>query len=86
MHGRYPSFLKARIRSDKGHLSNNQASFYLSKFIGDNTKAIMLAHLSKENNDPDLCVNEIKENLFEDGIEFNNFLVCKQNERVEYEL
>ena len=38
MHGKYPSWLKARIRNDEGHLSNNQCAFYLSKFIGPNTK------------------------------------------------
>ena len=28
MHGRYPAWLKKRIRSDEGHLSNNQCGFY----------------------------------------------------------
>ena len=46
----YPWKTKQRILSDKGHLSNNDAANYLPNLIGDNTKHIYLAHLSKENN------------------------------------
>ena len=37
MDGPYPYYLQQRVRGDKGHLSNKQASDYLCKFIGDNT-------------------------------------------------
>ena len=41
-HGPYPSWLKKRVLSDEGHLSNQAAGFYLSKLIGDNTKKVLL--------------------------------------------
>ena len=48
--GSYPFNLRQRILSDKGHLSNYDSAKYLSSFIGNNTKCIILAHLSEDNN------------------------------------
>ena len=50
--GKYPYHLKQRIRSDRGHISNEDSCKYLKKLIGKKTKYIALAHLSEENNDP----------------------------------
>lgn len=83
MHGRYPSWLKARIRNDEGHLSNNQCAFYLSKFIGPNTKEVVLAHISKENNTPEIALDTLKSSLSENNIKFNNIKVAKQRERTD---
>ncbi|MEH6304151.1 MBL fold metallo-hydrolase [Olivibacter sp. CPCC 100613] len=52
--GRYPYFLKNRIRGGHGHLSNKQA---LELFLNYRTQALshlFLSHLSKDNNCPDL--------------------------------
>ncbi|HEY6163095.1 MAG TPA: MBL fold metallo-hydrolase [Bacteroidia bacterium] len=52
--GRYPAHLKKRIKSDKGHLSNAQA---LRLFLDHRSEALshlLLSHLSKENNRPEL--------------------------------
>ena len=52
--GRYPTFLKDRIRSGHGHLSNTQA---LDLFVNHKPKFmshLLLAHLSKDNNNPQL--------------------------------
>lgn len=51
--GSYPYHLKQRIRSDRGHISNEDTCKYLKKLIGDKTKHVMLAHLSEENNTPE---------------------------------
>jgi phosphoribosyl 1,2-cyclic phosphodiesterase len=83
MHGKYPAWLKSRIVNDSGHLSNNQCAFYLSKFIGPDTKEVVLAHISKENNDPLLALNTLTEALNENSINFNNIIVAKQRERTE---
>lgn len=83
MHGKYPSWLKARIRNDEGHLSNNQCAFYLSKFIGPNTKEVVLAHISKENNTPEIALDTLKSSLSENNIDFNNIIVAKQRERTD---
>ena len=58
--GPYPYYLKQRIWSDKGHLSNEMSSEYLSKFIGDNTKVVVLAHLSEVNNTEEKALEEFK--------------------------
>jgi len=48
--GPYPYHLKLRIRSDRGHLSNEDCAQFV-KFLAENgTKQFVLAHLSKENN------------------------------------
>jgi len=59
----YPYQTKQRILSDKGHLSNKDSSYYLSKFVGDKTKYIFLAHLSEQNNDKDLALNTLKDKI-----------------------
>ena len=64
MDGPYPRFLKERVISDKGHLSNTTTSKYLKKIIGDNTKTIILAHLSETNNTEEKALEAIlKEEL-----------------------
>jgi len=49
--GPYPEFLKARIRGDRGHLSNNEAAGLLRDH-GVNLRWACLAHLSENNNHP----------------------------------
>lgn len=58
MDGPYPYYLKQRILSDKGHLSNELSSEYLKKFIGKNTDCVVLAHLSETNNLEEIALNE----------------------------
>jgi phosphoribosyl 1,2-cyclic phosphodiesterase len=48
--GRYPYFLKQRVASSVGHLSNKQAFDLLNSHAGENLKCVFLSHLSKENN------------------------------------
>lgn len=83
MHGKYPAWLKSRVLSDKGHLSNQAASFYLSKLIGNNTKYVVLAHLSHENNTESIALETLKSTLKEYDIKFNNIYIAKQNEKTE---
>jgi len=52
--GPYPYLLKKRIQSDKGHLSNAQALALFNESRPPHLSHLFLAHLSKENNDPDL--------------------------------
>lgn len=76
---KYPHQTKIRILSDKGHLSNKDSAYYLSKFIGNNTKYVVLAHLSEENNCPELATSTLVETLNNYEIDFNNILVAKQS-------
>lgn len=78
--GPYPYFLQQRVIGDKGHLSNEQASNYLSKFIGKDTRTIVLAHLSENNNTPEKALETITDKFNENNIKFNNIIIAKQNE------
>lgn len=57
--GRYPYYLKQRIYSSAGHLSNQDCGIYLSELIGQNTKKIVLIHLSEENNTKELAYDTV---------------------------
>lgn len=59
--GPYPHYLKQRILSDRGHLSNGATATYLEKFIGEKTKYIILGHISEANNTKELAFNTTKE-------------------------
>jgi phosphoribosyl 1,2-cyclic phosphodiesterase len=67
--GRYPAFLKQRILSDTGHLSNEAAAEAILSVAAFERKArcVLLAHLSAENNDPKVAERAVAERLAEDG-------------------
>ncbi len=73
----YPYQIKQRILGDKGHLSNNQCHEYLKKIIGNKTKYIVLAHLSEQNNDPQIALNNLND------IENIKIMIARQNESTE---
>ena len=54
--GPYPYFLKKRVASSKGHLSNIQALRLLEAHHGENLKCVFLSHLSAQNNTPELAL------------------------------
>ena len=58
--GKYPWFLKKRIASENGHLSNKQAYDLLENHAGENLKCVFLSHLSRENNTPEIAFETIK--------------------------
>ena len=66
--GRYPYYLKRRILSDTGHLSNVDSAKMCVMLAKNGTKSIWLGHLSNENNTPDLAYNTVKNALLEEGI------------------
>ncbi len=57
--GRYPFFLKQRVASGVGHLSNLQAFNLLHQHAGENLKCVFLSHISKENNSPEMAHNSM---------------------------
>lgn len=81
--GPYPYYLQQRVISDKGHLSNRQASSYLCKFIGNNTNKIIFAHISEHNNSDDKVIETFKDELNKNNITFDNYLLARQNEYTE---
>ncbi|HTF03896.1 MAG TPA: MBL fold metallo-hydrolase [Bacteroidia bacterium] len=53
--GRYPEFLKDRIRGDRGHLSNAQALELFLNHRAGYLGLVLLSHLSRDNNNPKLA-------------------------------
>lgn len=61
--GPYPPFLKRRVASDRGHLSN-ECSARLAAFLEEHgTGKLVLGHLSRENNSPDRAFSAVKSAL-----------------------
>lgn len=58
--GTYPYYLKQRILGEKGHLSNELSGQLLSQVLHDNFKAVVLGHLSKENNYEKLAYETVR--------------------------
>lgn len=81
--GPYSFQLRQRILGDKGHLSNYDCSRYLSNFIGDKTKCIVLAHLSEENNTKELAYDTLKERLNNQQLEVEKIIIAMQDEETE---
>lgn len=67
--GSYPYELKRRILSNHGHLSNENASEFAKRLALSGTKRIVLAHLSPENNIPELALTTALLKLKETGCE-----------------
>ncbi|MCH5273373.1 MAG: MBL fold metallo-hydrolase [Lachnospiraceae bacterium] len=60
MVGTYPYYLKQRILGEKGHLSNDDAAKLLCAVLHPQLKHVILAHLSKENNLPELAYETVR--------------------------
>ena len=64
INGKYPAWLKDRVVGPYGHLSNKDASIYLAKLVGSETKKIILTHLSHENNTEELALASFIDKIF----------------------
>lgn len=82
--GPYPFRLRQRILGDKGHLSNYDSARYISSFIGNKTKCVMLAHLSEENNTYSLAYNTLKDRLDSNNQKVDKIIIAKQDEETEF--
>ena len=60
-YGPYPIYLKRRILSDRGHLSNACCAELSRKLALGGTRRIILGHLSRENNTPVLALSAARE-------------------------
>ncbi len=56
--GPYPYFLKQRVLSNRGHLSNRDCAQIVSRLVLEGTDRVMLGHLSETNNLPGLALRE----------------------------
>jgi len=68
-----PFYLKQRIDSIKGHMSNNDSAYNMTKLIGENTKQIILAHPSRECNLPELAIRTYDEVFTDYGLKITDY-------------
>jgi phosphoribosyl 1,2-cyclic phosphodiesterase len=59
--GPYPWYLKQRIKSRNGHLSNEESCNLLGKVLHKNLTCVVLAHLSEQNNHPEKALNTVRQ-------------------------
>jgi phosphoribosyl 1,2-cyclic phosphodiesterase len=69
LNGPYPWALKQRIRSRHGHLSNLEMRRLLEELCWSGLETLFLAHLSEENNCPELAGKVFKETFDAFGYE-----------------
>ncbi|SJZ49525.1 MBL fold metallo-hydrolase [Selenihalanaerobacter shriftii] len=72
--GPYPWHLKKRIMGNEGHLSNDDAAATVVELVENSVKCILLAHLSKDNNVPELAHLTIKNMVVDAGMELGRDL------------
>lgn len=68
-----PYYLKQRIDSVKGHLSNNDSAYNMAKLVGVNTKQIVLAHPSRECNTAKAAIDTYDEVFNDYGLKISDY-------------
>lgn len=61
--GPYPLFLKDRVASQRGHLSNRSCAQALDQVLTSRTRHVLLSHLSEQNNHPRLAFDTVRDHL-----------------------
>ena len=76
-----PFYLKQRIDSVKGHMSNNDSAYNLAQLVRDNTKHIILAHRSRECNTDELVLSTYSDVFNDYGLSLQDYdvVVAKQD-------
>lgn len=75
----YPYMLKERIKGPNGHLSNSDAGKTISYLVDHGLNQVMLGHLSKENNFPELAYKTVVEELIEHNYNENSLSLSIAN-------
>ena len=75
----YPYLLKQRIAGPNGHLPNSDAGKTISFLMNSGLKQVMLGHLSKENNFPELAYKTVVEELIESKLDFSKLKIDVAN-------
>ena len=80
----YPYYLKTRIASNRGHLSNKQFSEAAVKIIGSGVKKLHLCHLSDNNNTPPTALSQLALTAMANGIDVSKDMeIVRTNRRHE---
>lgn len=78
--GPYPLYLKRRILGPDGHLSNNQAADLVRAVAHEGLEVLVPAHLSSENNLPEIARREAERVLDDCGLFRSRVELSSQNE------
>lgn len=84
--GPYPYYLKTRVSSNSGHLSNVQSSQTTVRLIENGVKKIQLCHLSENNNTPRLALGQVAITAVSSGINIEKDVQVKTNRRSDITL
>lgn len=68
VNGPYPPILKQRIQGKRGHISNDDCAWEIKRLFDEGTRKFILAHLSEENNRPEIAYKTVSEYLRTFGI------------------
>lgn len=79
--GLYPWYLKRRIMSEEGHLSNDDAGKILGNVLKGNNEIVLLAHLSKDNNVPELALDTVRNSIVSQGIDVDRSIRLELSHR-----
>jgi phosphoribosyl 1,2-cyclic phosphodiesterase len=76
-----PFYLKQRIDSVKGHMSNTDSAYNLAQLVTEHTSHIILAHRSKECNTDELVLSTYRDVFLEYGLQLDDYtiVVAKQD-------
>jgi phosphoribosyl 1,2-cyclic phosphodiesterase len=77
--GPYPHFLKTRVRSRLGHLSNEEGAELLGELCHEGLATVVLGHLSETNNDPNLALKAAKRVLESKGAAPATLIAAEQS-------
>ena len=70
--GSYPPSLKRRVLSPLGHLSNAECASLIPRLVCEGCTTVVLAHLSRENNRPEIALAESRQSLISAGLDENS--------------
>jgi phosphoribosyl 1,2-cyclic phosphodiesterase len=79
----YPWHVKQRIKSSRGHLSNADAGRFLGELADESLQAVMLAHLSRENNLDRLARQQVDQVLVRKGMHGRKIIALQQDRQSE---
>lgn len=82
--GPYPGFLKKRISGGRGHLSNDHAARILSQARIKTGLQVFLAHLSKQNNHPEIAEQTIRDYLTTQGCDVGREIILHRTFPEDY--
>lgn len=74
---RYPPYLKQRIASHHGHLSNPDSAEFCSELVKNGTVSLVLGHLSQENNTPETAFGRVSKRLALEGAQYERDYMLK---------